>query len=172
MSDQLSACIDACPSAAVIQHRAHLARLERIASRAFQQHQPIAEPPETVVLPDPVEACLLQLEEAANAAIRRSRAIRVEAIQAEVASAFNITRREIMGSDRRASYVHARHIAMYLVNQLTGHSLQEIGRRFGGLDHTSVLYAIRKIARLVADDQYLAADVDAIRASIAAKVAA
>jgi len=59
--------------------------------------------------------------------------------------------------------VRPRQIAMYLSKQLTLRSLPEIGRRFGGRDHTTVLHAVRKIDELVASDGNLAKDVEHLR---------
>jgi chromosomal replication initiator protein len=52
---------------------------------------------------------------------------------------------------------------MYLAKQLTSRSLPEIGRKFGGRDHTTVMYAVQKIEELRATDSSLAEDVDLLR---------
>jgi len=73
------------------------------------------------------------------------RAISVEDIQKKVASYFNINIREMSSSKRSRTIAFPRQIAMYATKELTSLSLPEIGSRFGGKDHTTVLYAVRKI---------------------------
>lgn len=73
-------------------------------------------------------------------------------IQRAVAFAFDVDRIE-MTSDRRVREVaRPRQVAMYLAKRLTRRSLPEIGRRFGGRDHTTVMHAIRTIERLRKSD--------------------
>jgi chromosomal replication initiator protein len=72
---------------------------------------------------------------------------------------------------RTTDVVRPRQIAMFLAKDLTPHSLPVIGRKFGGRDHTTVLHAVRKIEALRVSDETLAADLDAIRHTIAAQVA-
>ena len=71
--------------------------------------------------------------------------MKIEAIQKLVTSRFNVSRADILSSRRTATVVRPRQIAMYLSKLLTPRSLPEIGRRFGGRDHTTVLHAVRKI---------------------------
>jgi chromosomal replication initiator protein len=59
--------------------------------------------------------------------------------------------------------VRPRQIAMYLAKTLTLRSLPEIGRRFGGRDHTTVLHAVRKIEGLVGNDNMLAEEVELLK---------
>ncbi len=69
-----------------------------------------------------------------------------------------------MTSDRRARIVaRPRQVAMYLAKQLTTRSLPEIGRKFGGRDHTTVIHAVRKIDELMLTDPALAEDVELLR---------
>jgi chromosomal replication initiator protein len=69
-----------------------------------------------------------------------------------------------MGSARRArSVARPRQIAMYLAKQLTSRSLPEIGRKFGGRDHTTVMHAVRKVEELNAKDSAFAEDVELLR---------
>jgi chromosomal replication initiator protein len=56
-----------------------------------------------------------------------------------------------------------RQVAMYLAKQLTSRSLPEIGRKFGGRDHTTVMHAVKKIEELVVIDRALAEDVELLR---------
>ena len=75
------------------------------------------------------------------------RAISVEDIQKKVASYFNINVREMRSSKRSRTIAFPRQIAMYACKELTTLSLPEIGAEFGGRDHTTVLYAVRKITK-------------------------
>jgi chromosomal replication initiator protein len=59
--------------------------------------------------------------------------------------------------------VRPRQVAMYLAKTLTLRSLPEIGRRFGGRDHTTVLHAVRKIENLVNKDSSLAGEIDLLK---------
>jgi chromosomal replication initiator protein len=91
------------------------------------------------------------------------RRITIDEIQRRVAEHFNIRLGE-MTSDRRARAVaRPRQVAMYLAKQLTTRSLPEIGRKFGGRDHTTVIHAVRKIEELKAADPALAEDVELLR---------
>ena len=91
------------------------------------------------------------------------RRVTIDEIQRRVAEHFNIKLAE-MTSDRRARIVaRPRQVAMYLAKQLTPRSLPEIGRKFGGRDHTTVIHAMRKIEELTLTDPVLAEDVELLR---------
>jgi chromosomal replication initiator protein len=91
------------------------------------------------------------------------RRVTIDEIQRRVAEHFNIKLGE-MSSERRARAVaRPRQVAMYLAKQLTTRSLPEIGRKFGGRDHTTVMHAVRKIEELKATDPALAEDVELLR---------
>jgi chromosomal replication initiator protein len=91
------------------------------------------------------------------------RRITIDEIQKKVAEHFNIKSGE-MTSDRRARAVaRPRQVAMYLAKQLTTRSLPQIGRKFGGRDHTTVMHAVRKIEELTRTDPSLAEDVELLR---------
>src|SRR5271169_3282935 len=91
------------------------------------------------------------------------RRVTIDEIQRRVAEHFNIRLSE-MASERRARAVaRPRQIAMYLAKQLTTRSLPEIGRKFGGRDHTTVMHAVRKIEELTLSDRALAEDVELLR---------
>ncbi len=81
--------------------------------------------------------------------------VKIEDIQKLVASHYSVTRADILSSRRTATVVKPRQIAMYLAKTLTLRSLPEIGRRFGGRDHTTVLHAVRKIEGLSHADRAL-----------------
>jgi chromosomal replication initiator protein len=89
--------------------------------------------------------------------------IKIEDIQKLVASHFNVSRTDILSSRRTATVVRPRQIAMYLSKLLTPRSLPEIGRRFGGRDHTTVLHAVRKIQGLVTADGTLSEEIELLK---------
>lgn len=88
------------------------------------------------------------------------RRITIDDIQKRVAAHFNIKLSD-MGSARRSrSIARPRQVAMYLAKKLTSRSLPEIGRRFGGKDHTTVMHAVKRIEELSAQDEALAEDIE------------
>jgi chromosomal replication initiator protein len=89
--------------------------------------------------------------------------IKIEEIQKIVAQHYNVSRSDILSSRRTATVVRPRQIAMYLAKTLTLRSLPEIGRRFGGRDHTTVLHAVRKIEGLVGQDPALNEEVEVLK---------
>lgn len=107
--------------------------------------------------------------ETAEAAIRDlvrtqdPKRVKIDDIQKLVASHYNISRADILSSRRTANVVRPRQIAMYLSKVLTLRSLPEIGRRFGGRDHTTVLHAVRKIEELVGKDKSLAEVIELLK---------
>jgi len=92
--------------------------------------------------------------------------MRIEDIQRVVSRHFNVSRSDLLSARRTANVVRPRQIAMYLAKTLTLRSLPEIGRRFGGRDHTTVLHAVRKIEALVAIETALAAQIDALKCEL------
>ena len=107
--------------------------------------------------------------EAAEIAIRdlvRTRdpkRVKIEDIQKLVAGHYNVSRADILSSRRTAVVVRPRQIAMYLSKILTLRSLPEIGRRFGGRDHTTVLHAVRKIEGLTGSDKVLSEELELLK---------
>ncbi|MGL5116916.1 MAG: chromosomal replication initiator protein DnaA [Beijerinckiaceae bacterium] len=95
--------------------------------------------------------------------IREPKKVRIEDIQRLVANHFNVSKADILSSRRTTTVVRPRQIAMYLSKALTPRSLPEIGRRFGGRDHTTVLHAVRKIEELAGNDTALAGDIDLLK---------
>jgi chromosomal replication initiator protein len=89
--------------------------------------------------------------------------VKIDDIQKLVASHYNISRADILSSRRTANVVRPRQIAMYLSKVLTLRSLPEIGRRFGGRDHTTVLHAVRKIEELAGKDKGLAEVIELLK---------
>jgi chromosomal replication initiator protein len=89
--------------------------------------------------------------------------VKIEDIQRVVARQYNVSRSDLLSSRRTANVVRPRQIAMYLAKTLTLRSLPEIGRRFGGRDHTTVLHAVRKIEGLVGQDNVLAEEIELLK---------
>lgn len=93
--------------------------------------------------------------------------VKIDDIQKLVASHYNISRADILSSRRTANVVRPRQIAMYLSKVLTLRSLPEIGRRFGGRDHTTVLHAVRKVEELAAKDKSLSEVIELLKRMLA-----
>jgi chromosomal replication initiator protein len=91
------------------------------------------------------------------------RRVKIEEIQRIVARQYNVSRADLLSSRRTANVVRPRQVAMYLAKTLTLRSLPEIGRRFGGRDHTTVLHAVRKIEHLVGADNALAEEIEVLK---------
>ena len=94
---------------------------------------------------------------------REPKRVKIEDIQKLVATHYNVSRADILSSRRTANVVRPRQIAMYLSKVLTLRSLPEIGRRFGGRDHTTVLHAVRKIEGLTGSDRTLSEEVELLK---------
>lgn len=93
--------------------------------------------------------------------------VKIDDIQKLVASHYNISRADILSSRRTANVVRPRQIAMYLSKVLTLRSLPEIGRRFGGRDHTTVLHAVRKVEELASKDKSLSEVIELLKRILA-----
>jgi chromosomal replication initiator protein len=79
--------------------------------------------------------------------------ISIERIQELVCERFGVTHEELTGDRRSQNIVYPRQVAMYLSRELTDASLPKIGKQFGGRDHTTVIHATSKIARLIREDR-------------------
>ena len=91
------------------------------------------------------------------------RRITIEDIQKRVAEHYNIRISEMHSARRARAVARPRQVAMFLAKQLTSRSLPEIGRKFGGRDHTTVMHAVKRIDELKQNDSVLAEDVDLLR---------
>lgn len=89
--------------------------------------------------------------------------VRIEDIQKVVARHFNVSKNDLLSNRRTRVIVRPRQIAMYLSKNLTPRSLPEIGRRFGGRDHTTVLHAVRKVEKMSCDDIKLAHEIELLK---------
>jgi chromosomal replication initiator protein len=101
--------------------------------------------PMTVELAQDVLKDVFPQGEAAEVSIKR--------IQDLVAERFNMSLEELCGDKRSQNIVYPRQVAMYLSRELTDSSLPKIGKEFGGRDHTTVIHATSKIARLIREDR-------------------
>ena len=108
--------------------------------------------------------CLETTQEVLHDLLRANdRRVTIEEIQKSVASHFNIRLSDMHSARRARSVARPRQVAMYLAKQLTSRSLPEIGRKFGGRDHTTVMHAVRKVDELREYDSGFAEDVELLR---------
>ena len=91
------------------------------------------------------------------------RRVTIEEIQKRVAEHFNIKLADMQSPRRARQVARPRQIAMFLAKQLTTRSLPEIGRKFGGRDHTTVMHAVKKVEELCTADSGFAEDVDLLK---------
>ena len=98
--------------------------------------------------------------------VEKSRDISVEEIQKTVATYFNIKVSELRSAKRVKNLVLPRQIAMYLSRQLTAYSFPDIGDRFGGKDHSTIIYAIKKMEKQMEEDVQLKTSIESIRAML------
>jgi DnaA-like protein len=90
----------------------------------------------------------------------------VPRIQLAVCVHFKVSKRDLLSVKRTANFTLPRQVAMYLTKTMTSRSLPEIGRRFGGRDHTTVLHAVRKIEHLRQRDPDLDAAINSIKEAL------
>jgi chromosomal replication initiator protein len=96
------------------------------------------------------------------------RKITVEEIQRKVSDHYNIRLSDMIGPKRLRSYARPRQVAMYLCKHMTSRSLPEIGRRFGGRDHTTVMHGVKRIEELKVSDGQIAEDLELLRRALEA----
>ena len=94
------------------------------------------------------------------------RRITIDEIQRKVAEHYNLRLSDMHSARRARNVARPRQVAMYLSKLLTARSLPEIGRKFGGRDHTTVMHAIRKVEELMGDDAQIAQDVEVVRRAL------
>ncbi len=107
----------------------------------------------------------LELTQDCLADILRSsdRKVTVEEIQRKVADHYSVRLSDLIGPKRMRTIARPRQVAMYLSKQLTTRSLPDIGRRFGGRDHTTILHGVKKIEELAATDSQLSDDIQMLK---------
>ena len=126
--------------------------LNRIAAHAEVTGQPVQLETTQEVLQDLLRA--------------HDRRITIDEIQRKVAEHFNLKINDMHSVRRSRNVARPRQIAMYLSKQLTPRSLPEIGRKFGGRDHTTVMHAVRKIEELMEADPSIAQDVEVVKRAL------
>jgi chromosomal replication initiator protein len=94
------------------------------------------------------------------------RKVTIEEIQRRVSEHYNIRLSDMIGPKRVRTIARPRQVAMYLSKHLTTRSLPEIGRRFGGRDHTTVMHGVRRIEELKAHDHQIAEDLELLRRAL------
>ena len=97
---------------------------------------------------------------------RSAQATSVEEIQQQVAERFGISRAELIGTSRAATPLGARQVAIFLTRELTDLSLPQIGRLYGGRDHTTVMNSLRRVEAKLGEDPALSTRVDELRTAI------
>ncbi|MGB0575182.1 MAG: chromosomal replication initiator protein DnaA [Alphaproteobacteria bacterium] len=107
-----------------------------------------------------LESCQEVLHDILRANDRR---VTIEEIQKSVSEHFNIRIADMHSARRARAVARPRQVAMYLAKQLTSRSLPEIGRKFGGRDHTTVMHAVKKVEELRQTDSAFCEDVDLLR---------
>ncbi len=95
------------------------------------------------------------------------RRLSVEDIQKRVSEHYNIRLADMHSPRRARAVARPRQVAMYLAKVMTEHSLPEIGRKFGGRDHTTIMHGIRRIEELVVSDRALREDVESLKRALA-----
>jgi hypothetical protein len=140
----------------------HRLGIEQIAGTASEE--PVEIPDFKV--PTPIDVILSDMFEEAEAKLRQTAdqpvRIKIEDIQRAVSRHYGVSRSGLVGKLRTHVIVKPRQVAMYLCKLLTPRSLTEIGRRFGGRDHTTVLHAVRKIEELLKTDSVLEMEISQI----------
>ncbi len=91
------------------------------------------------------------------------RKLTIDEIQRKVAEHYNVRLSDLIGPKRLRAIARPRQVAMYLSKQMTHRSLPEIGKRFGGRDHTTIMHGVRKIEELMATDSQLADDLQLLK---------
>ena len=153
-------------------HRRHKERLARIASMAVE---PVKES-EVVKVEQPEKIIPLTKEEQINDWVERQKematelfaiaglptenAVSVERIQREVCKHYGIARTDMISGRRTKHLLRPRMLAIHLTRRLTTKSYPEIGRRFGGRDHTTCMHSDRRISMMMASDIQLQATIE------------
>ncbi len=126
--------------------------LTRLFAFASLVRQPITHELTTDCLADVLRAC--------------ERKVSVEEIQRKVSDHYNIRLSDMIGPKRTRCYARPRQMAMYLCTHLPSRSLPEIGRRFGGRDHTTVMHGVKRIDELRIQDAQIADDLELLRRTL------
>ncbi len=108
----------------------------------------------------------LALSTAVDAIVKRGKVVKktsIEDIQKKIADFYKLDPRDFQSQQRSRRIARPRQVAMFLAREITARSLPEIGRRFGGRDHTTVLHACRRIAALCSEDPSFKQEIDFLK---------
>jgi hypothetical protein len=146
-------------------HRARKERLARFRQATLQHFdrcydEALASLPEPPPPPPPKPKPSIVFE---NVPAPMKMPLHIVTIQGAVAARFGVTRSDFLGPSRKQDVVVPRHVAMFLLRELAGMSLQQIGQRFGGKDHTTVLNGCERTVERMASDPKFAAVVNELR---------
>lgn len=130
----------------------------------------VQQPPEPEPEPEPAEP--EPIRPALPPRVMRTEHPPIDLIMDEVTWFYQVTKMEVISQRRQRAVVIPRHVAMYLCKNMTLRSFPEIGRRFGGRDHTTVMHALRSIEDKMQCDGDLAQEVATIRSRIEKRHAA
>ena len=97
---------------------------------------------------------------------KKKKFITLEDVQEVVANRFNVKISELKSKRRTKALVHPRQIAMFLARELTDSSFPEIGREFGGKDHTTIIHACRQIEKALEQDATLRTTIESLKEEI------
>lgn len=150
------------------QHRAHRSFNQRVDAKGHvQESAPVREPtinwnkkivevmPKPEIAPKPEYKPWFRIVGLERPTVRD--------IQEVVAEFYGITRADILSKCRTTKFTFPRQVAAYLAKEITGLSLPDIGRRFSGRDHTTILYSVNKVAALRKSDPMLADEITEIK---------
>ena len=98
--------------------------------------------------------------------VEKNKAVSTEQVQKIVAAYYGLKTSDLKSAKRHKALVLARQVAMYLTRMLTSHSYPDIGQQFGGKDHSTIIHAIKKIERLMVEDQQLRSTVEDLKKSL------
>ncbi len=124
-----------------------------LASLILHHGEPIPEP-ESIPIPEPIPPPVIFTGN------------KIDQIKRMVCKHFGVSRESLESNSRKRTVVRPRQIGMYLSRRYTTYSFPQIGQRFGGRDHTTILHAFHKVRELIEKDAKLAADVANLEAMI------
>lgn len=130
--------------------------LEGALNRLFAMASLVGKP----ITLDMTQDCLADLLKSTD------RRVTIDEIQRAVAEHFNIRLSDLVGPKRLRAYARPRQVAMWLAKRLTNRSLPEIGRKFGGRDHTTVMHGVRRIDELREADSQLSDELELLRRTL------
>lgn len=154
-------------------HTEHKERLARFSAAAIRHDAipfEIEELHDSIEPPEPAPPSPVSDEQIREAhALLQSKGLlnQVDIIQRAVLAKFpGVTLSDLRSSRKTAKVVLPRQIGMYLCKELTNKSFPDIGRRFGGRDHTTIMHAVKKVTKMVRENEVFAQFVNRIRETI------